>query len=112
MFLIRQLAAVMFTDIVGYTTLMREDEKKALNILQENRELQQPIIKRFNGKWIKEMGDGVLASFNTVTDALLCAMAIQHGCTDLAAFKLRIGIHPGEIIFEDDDVFGDAVNIA
>jgi class 3 adenylate cyclase len=59
----RQLAAIMFTDIVGYTALMGEDEQKAFDLLRKNRQLQKPIIEKFNGTWIKEIGDGVLASF-------------------------------------------------
>jgi adenylate cyclase len=109
---IRQLAAIMFTDIVGYTALMGDDEKKAFDVLRRNRELQKPLISRFNGKWIKELGDGVLASFQTVTDAVSCAMMIQQECSAIPDLKLRIGIHLGEVVFEDDDVFGDGVNIA
>jgi adenylate cyclase len=108
----RQLAAIIFTDIVGYTALMGEDEQKAFELLRRNRQIQQPIIKKFNGSWIKEIGDGVLASFLTVTDAVLCATEIQKACTDINDLKLRIGIHQGEVVFEDNDVFGDGVNIA
>ncbi len=108
----RQLAAIMFTDIVGYTALMGKDEQKAFEILRKNRELQKPLIKQYGGKWIKEIGDGVLASFSTVTDAVQCASEIQKTCTDINDFKLRIGIHLGEVVFEDHDVFGDGVNIA
>jgi adenylate cyclase len=108
----RQLAAIIFTDIVGYTALMGEDEQKAFELLRRNRQMQQPIIKKFNGSWIKEIGDGVLASFLTVTDAVLCATEIQKACADINDLKLRIGIHQGEVVFEDNDVFGDGVNIA
>ncbi|MDH4092956.1 MAG: hypothetical protein OEV24_21035, partial [Cyclobacteriaceae bacterium] len=66
----RQLAAIMFTDIVGYTALMGDDDQKAFALLKENRELQKPIIAQFNGRWIKELGDGVMASFDTVADAV------------------------------------------
>ncbi len=108
----RQLAAIMFTDIVGYTALMGEDEQKAFALLHKNRQIQQPLIKQFNGVWIKEIGDGVLASFSTVTDAVFCATEIQKKCAAIDDLKLRIGIHLGEVIFEDNDVFGDGVNIA
>jgi len=77
---IRQLAAIMFTDIVGYTALMGSDEDKAFIILNKNREIQKPLIKHFNGTWIKELGDGVLASFNTVSDAVNAAIKIQEAC--------------------------------
>jgi len=108
----RQLAAIMFTDIVGYTALMGDDEEKAFEFLKKNRALQKPIIEQYNGRWIKELGDGVMASFNTVSDAINAAVKIQQACTAAKDFQLRIGIHLGEVVFEDDDVFGDGVNIA
>jgi adenylate cyclase len=108
----RQLAAIMFTDIAGYTALMGEDERKAIDLLNTNRHIQKPIIEQFDGKWIKEIGDGVLASFSTVTNAVMCASAIQASCRDFPDLHLRIGIHLGEVIFENGDVFGDGVNIA
>ena len=108
----RQLAAIMFTDIVGYTALMGDDEQQAFELLKQNRELQKPLIEKFNGKWIKEIGDAVLASFSTVTDAVFCAIEIQHSGNQIPQLKLRIGIHQGEVVFENGDVFGDGVNIA
>jgi class 3 adenylate cyclase len=108
----RQLAAIMFTDIVGYTALMGQDEQKAFELLKKNRSVQRPIIEKFNGRWLKEIGDGVLASFTTVTDAVYCAATIQKTCENEPNLKLRIGIHQGEVVFEGADVFGDGVNIA
>lgn len=108
----RQLAAIMFTDIVGYTALMGKDEQKAFELLNNNRKIQKPTIDEYNGKWIKELGDGVMASFNTVSDAVSAAIKIQQKCNTANEFKLRIGIHLGEVIFENNDVFGDGVNIA
>ena len=70
----RQLAAVMFTDIVGYTALMGNDEEKAFQLLRKNREIQKPIIEAFGGQWIKELGDGVMASFPTVSNAVYAAL--------------------------------------
>ncbi|MFN2440466.1 MAG: adenylate/guanylate cyclase domain-containing protein, partial [Chitinophagaceae bacterium] len=89
----RQLAAIMFTDIVGYTTLMGKDEQKAFEILKKNRHIQRPLIERHHGKWLKEMGDGILASFVTVSDAVYCALEIQERTKKEASFLLRIGIH-------------------
>jgi TolB-like protein/Tfp pilus assembly protein PilF len=109
---IRSLAAIMFTDIVGYTALMGNDEKKAFEILRKNRQLQKPIIEQHGGTWIKELGDGVLASFNTISEAVQAAIKIQEACNQAKEFALRIGIHQGEVIFEGQDVFGDAVNMA
>ncbi len=108
----RQLSAIMFTDIVGYTALMGNNEQKAFAILKKNRDLQKPLIEKYNGRWIKELGDGVMASFNTVSDAVNAAIEIQKVCIAAKDFQLRIGIHLGEVVFENDDVFGDGVNIA
>jgi TolB-like protein/class 3 adenylate cyclase/Tfp pilus assembly protein PilF len=108
----RQLAAIMFTDIAGYTALMGSDEQKAFELLNQNRRLHKPLIERYGGRWIKEMGDGVLASFPTVTDAVNCACALVQGCGKVNGLCLRIGIHLGDVVFENEDVFGDGVNIA
>ncbi|HJY21512.1 MAG TPA: adenylate/guanylate cyclase domain-containing protein, partial [Hanamia sp.] len=108
----RQLAAIMFTDIVGYTALMGDNEQRAFELLRKNRELQKPIIEKYSGHWIKELGDGVLASFNTVSDAVNAAVEIQQATNKAKDFLIRVGIHLGEVVFENDDVFGDGVNIA
>lgn len=108
----RQLAAIMFTDIVGFTSLMGSDEEKTLEILDKNRKIHKPIIDEYNGTWIKDIGDGVIASFNAVSDAVNAAIKIQETCNAAADYSLRIGIHQGEVVFEDNDVFGDGVNIA
>jgi len=108
----RQLAAIMFTDIVGYTALMDNDEQKAFELLRKNREIQKPIIEQYNGQWIKELGDGVMASFTTASDAVNAAIKIQESCNAAKNFQLKIGIHLGEVIFENNDVYGAGVNIA
>ena len=108
----RQLAAIMFTDIVGYTALMGRDEQKAFELLETNRQIHKQVIEQYNGKLIKELGDGVMASFNTVSDAVNAAIEIQKACAASKELSLRIGIHEGEIIFEVNDIYGDAVNIA
>lgn len=108
----RQLACIMFTDIVGYTALMGNDEKRAFEILTKNRELQKPVIEKYNGRWIKELGDGVMASFQTVSDAVHAAIQIQEQCRTTGGFSLRIGIHLGEVVFDNGDIFGDGVNVA
>jgi len=108
----RKLAAIMFTDIVGYTSLMSKNEQKAFQILQKNRDIQKPLIKKFNGELLKEMGDGTLSSFGSVIDAVNCALDIQNSLIDEAELKLRIGIHIGDVVFDGGDVFGDGVNVA
>lgn len=108
----RQLAAIMFTDIVGYTALMGKNEQKAFELLRKNREIHKPIIEEFGGRLIKELGDGILASFTAVSNAVHAAMKIQEACLQTQDLQLRIGIHQGEVVFENNDIFGDAVNIA
>jgi adenylate cyclase len=108
----RQLSAIMFTDIVGYTSLMGNDEKLAISMLNINRQIQRPVIESFGGRWIKELGDGVMAIFPTVSDAIEASLVIQEKCREEKKFQLRIGVHHGEIIVEEGDIFGDAVNIA
>jgi len=108
----RQLAAIMFTDIVGYTALMGKDEQKAFSILEKNRQIQKPVMEHHRGRWLKEIGDGVLASFETVSDAVYAAIEIQEACSKEEDLTLRIGIHLGEVVFNGADVFGDGVNIA
>ena len=106
-------AAIMFTDIVGYTALMGADEDKAFEVLKKNQEIHNDLIKQFNGTLIKEMGDGMLISFNLASDAVRCAIEIQKACKE-QDIPLRIGIHEGEMVFagSDTDVLGDGVNIA
>jgi TolB-like protein/Tfp pilus assembly protein PilF len=102
----------MFTDIVGYTALMGSDEDKAFQVLRQNRDIQQSAIKKYHGKWLKEMGDGILSQFRSATDSVQCAINIQkHTRKELDA-QIRIGIHLGDVTFENQDVFGDGVNIA
>ena len=108
----RKLAAIMFTDIVGYTALMGNDEEKAFRILELNRQIHKYSLQDFNGTWLKEIGDGVLASFTTITDAVLCAQQIREACEKEGQYSLRIGIHQGEVVFENDDIFGEGVNLA
>lgn len=108
----RQLACIVFTDIVGYSALMGRDEQKAFDVLIKNRQLQKPIVEANQGRLLKEMGDGMMASFNTATDAVNAAIQILEKSLADNHFQLRIGIHLGEVVFEGQDVFGDGVNIA
>jgi len=107
-----RLMAILFSDIMNYSLLMGKDEKKALNILDENRKIHQSSIANYNGIFLKEIGDGVLANFNSVSDAVQCGIAIQKRIKKFKNYQLRIGIHLGEISIVNNDVFGDGVNIA
>jgi len=108
----RQLAAIMFTDIVGYTALMGENSEKALGLVRISKEIQKPLVEKHNGKWLKEMGDGAMAQFNTALDAVNCSIEIQKLARAELDAKLRIGIHLGDVTMEKDDVYGDGVNVA
>jgi adenylate cyclase len=108
----RQLVCIMFTDVVGYTEAMGLDEERALGILKQNREIQKPLVNKHGGVFIKELGDGVLATFSSVTNAVQAAAEILLQVKEKTSFNLRIGIHLSEVLFENGDVFGDGVNIA
>jgi len=108
----RKLAAIMFTDIAGYTALSSTDENKALKLLDKQEEILTPIIKEFNGTLHNRIGDGLLFTFPTVTDAIKCGIKIQKETKEVEDLNLRIGIHEGEITIKNGDVLGDDVNVA
>jgi class 3 adenylate cyclase len=108
----RKLAAIMFTDIAGYTALSAKDETKALKLLDTQKEILTPIIKEFNGTLHKEIGDGLLFTFPTVSEAVKCGIKIQAQTKSSEGLNLRIGIHEGEVTLKDNDVLGDDVNVA
>lgn len=106
-----KLAAIVFTDIVGYTRQMEENEQRTMQLLQKQREIVFPIVSAFRGEIIKEMGDGLMMMFESAVDAVRCAIEIQKRLKD-EEFSIRAGIHIGDVIFSDGDVFGSAVNTA
>ena len=108
----RKLAAIVFTDICGFTELMGRDETRAMDLLEKQRTLLKPIVSNFNGEWLKEIGDGVLLSFPSTVKAVNCSLEIQNILSQKPDLTLRIGIHIGDVIKKGDDVFGDGVNIA
>ena len=116
----RRLAAIMATDVVGYSRLIREDEAGTLAALNTHREeLFDPEITKHKGRIVKLMGDGALVEFASVIDAVQCAIAIQRGMRERNAevpenrlIELRIGINVGDVIVENEDIFGDGVNVA
>ena len=108
----RQLAAIMFTDIVGYTALMGKDSDKAMELIRVSKQIQKPLVEKHNGKWLKEMGDGAMVQFGSALDAVNCSMEIQKAARGELDAKLRIGIHLGDVQVEENDVHGDGVNVA
>lgn len=109
---IRKRSVIMFTDIAGFTNMIDDNEEWALQIITINRRIQRLCIAHHNGSWIKEMGDGILSSFNNASQAILCALDIQRAVCSVPGLKLHIGIHQSEVVFIGDDVFGLGVNIA
>ena len=108
----RTLAAIMFTDIVGYTSLMENNEDEALHALEINRQLISSAINQHHGQWIKEIGDATLSTFHSTLDALNCAFKILKLIADYPNLNLRIALHLGDIVQEEHDIYGDGVNIA
>ena len=112
-----KLAAVMFTDIVGYSSYMSKNEIQALGILEDHNNLLFPLIEKNDGKIIKAIGDALLVDFNSARQSCMCAIEIQKALgernkTAETSFLLRIGIHLGDIWYTNNDIFGDGVNIA
>jgi len=116
----RRLTAILAADVVGYSRLMGEDEVGTLERLKScRRELVDPAIKEFHGRMIKLMGDGALVEFASVVDAVQCAAMIQrrmadrnNGTADARQIRFRIGVNLGDVIVEENDIYGDGVNIA
>src|SRR5215472_6229326 len=116
----RRLAAILAADVAGYSRLMGADEEGTLERLKAlRRELLDPKIAEHHGRIVKTTGDGLLVEFSSVVDAVRCAVEVQQAMSernaDIAAdnrIELRIGINLGDVIVEDDDLYGDGVNIA
>ena len=108
----KKLKAIVFTDIVDFTKLSADDEQKALEVIDRQRDLLKPIVLEHKGEWLKEIGDGLLFSFDSSLDAVKCSIKIQETLKDVEDFKIRIGMHQGDIFIKDGDVYGDDVNIA
>jgi TolB-like protein/class 3 adenylate cyclase/tetratricopeptide (TPR) repeat protein len=116
----RRLAAILAADVVGYSRLIGVDEEGTLNRLRLIRaEVIDPKIAEHRGRIVKTTGDGLLVEFSSVVDALRCATQWQHGIGERNAaapgdnrIEYRIGVHQGDIVVEDEDIFGDGVNVA
>jgi len=115
----RRLAAIMFTDMVGYTKLTQSNEPLALKVLDRHNQIIRPILPRYRGREIKAMGDSLMVEFESALDATSCAIDIQHALHDYNVSArdewriiLRIGVHLGDVVHSDGDVLGDAVNVA
>jgi len=116
----RRLTAILAADAVGYSRMMHEDEQSALALLRKHRaEVLDPAIAKHRGRTVKLMGDGLLAEFSSVVEGVSCAAEIQRamaarnaGSPSHRQMAFRIGVHLGDVIVEDDDLYGDGVNVA
>jgi class 3 adenylate cyclase len=112
----RKIVAIMFSDIAGYTAAMGQDEELAIRAVSRSRAVQKELVRKFRGDWVQEVGDGALCTFASAVEAVTCAVEIQRAFQGDPNFKLRIGIHVGDIVFRKTetgyDVFGDGVNVA
>ena len=115
----RKLAAIMYTDMVGYTALGQRNESLSLALVGEQRKIIRPILARFSGREIKTMGDAFLVEFPSALDAVRCAYDIQRSTKEYniplppeSRIHLRIGIHLGDVVESQGDISGDAVNVA
>jgi len=108
----RALAAIMFSDIAGYTAIMGRDEHEGLAAREAHRQLLRTVLPGFGGRLLGDLGDGALSSFDSAIDAVKCALAFQAASANNRKVKIRIGIHVGDVLFSDDTVLGDGVNVA
>ena len=115
----RSLAAIMFTDVVGFSAIMHKDESAALELLDNHNKIVQPIVIKYNGTILKPQADGYLMKFSSAVDAVRCGKDIQKEISiynkeinENENILLRIGIHLGDVVLTENDIFGDGVNIA
>ena len=109
----RRLAAILAADVVEYSRLMSEDETGTLTALQALRsELFEPLTQAHGGSIVKRMGDGWIVEYPSVSQAVRSAVRVQEGLKDHSLIRLRMGIHIGEVTFQDDDIYGDGINVA
>lgn len=108
----RQLAAIMFADMTGYTRMMQEDEQKATIHREKQKKALDTIIPSYNGKILQYFGDGTLSLFDSAINAVKAAIDIQYELQREPKVALRIGIHSGDVIYDQEGVYGDCVNIA
>ena len=108
----RQLAAIMFADMVGYTALMQEDEERAHAQRERQREVLSEIVPAHNGEVLQYYGDGTLSVFTSAVEAVECAVAIQLAMRTDPKVPLRIGVHTGDIVHDELGVYGDGLNVA
>jgi adenylate cyclase len=108
----RQLTAIMFTDIAGYTAMMQEDEELALQLRLKLKKKLEDEVYSHHGRILEFRGDGALCSFNSAIEGVRAALALQLGMQTTPFVPLRIGMHTGDVVVDGDNIYGDGVNIA
>jgi class 3 adenylate cyclase/pimeloyl-ACP methyl ester carboxylesterase len=108
----RRLLAIMFTDIVGYTAMVGENEAAGIEAREDHRRLIQNLASQFHGEFVDESGDSSLSTFASAVDAVKCAMAIQAVLAAEPAYQVRAGIHVGDVVERDGRLIGDGINVA
>lgn len=108
----RQLAAIMFTDIEGYTALMQQNEAQAIQVREKHRRIFNALTEKYRGRILQYYGDGTLSIFDSAIDATNCGIDLQLAFMQAPAIPVRIGIHTGDIIFSEEEIIGDSVNVA
>ncbi|MBI3194844.1 MAG: adenylate/guanylate cyclase domain-containing protein, partial [Ignavibacteriae bacterium] len=115
----RKLVVIMFTDIKGFSKMMEANETKTLQLLEAHNSIMSDCVQRHGGSVVKTVGDAYLVMFESAVSAVSCAMEVQQTFLssakqglELGAVKVRIGIHLGDVVIKENDVFGDGVNIA
>jgi adenylate cyclase len=103
----RKLAANVAVDVVGYSRLMEEDEAGTARVVREHRDAARPVVRDRGGRIIKTMGDGQLLEFPSVVDAVECAAAIQRKTPESRRIIYRVGVHPGDVLIEGEDILGE-----
>jgi adenylate cyclase len=109
---VRLLASIMFTDMVGFTALMQENEEKAKAQRDRLKKVLDEKIAEHQGRILQNYGDGTLSIFGSAIESVKSAIAIQAELQNEPKIPLRIGLHMGDVVYDDDGVYGDAVNIA
>jgi class 3 adenylate cyclase len=108
----RQLAAILFADMTGYTSLVQENEQLARSKRHRLKEVLENALQKHNGRVLQYYGDGSLSIFNSAIDAVRAAINIQQTLQQDPKVEVRIGIHTGDVTIEEDSVYGDGVNLA
>ena len=115
----RKLAAIMFTDMVGYSAITQKNESLALELLEEHRQILRPLFPKYGGQEVETAGDSFFVEFSSALQAVKCAIEIQKvlfdrnkSVTEEKRIRIRIGVHLGDVVHSDKNVLGDGVNIA